>query len=122
MNDPVTIGARAAANRLTADYGSELVTDVEAALQARGSSHPPQRYFDPVSLGELIVSIATLAWTVYSKLTDKKSSPPPEPDVIARKVRVELRSYGETLSDDQEEITEIVVTEIIRAGSEHADV
>jgi hypothetical protein len=62
VTDPVEAVARAAAERLTPDYGPRLKTDVEAALYARGSERGPDQYIDPVALGSLIVSIATLAW------------------------------------------------------------
>jgi hypothetical protein len=64
MIDPVEHTVRAAAHRLVAEHGPGLVTDVEAALHARGSAQRPEQYLDPVSLGSLIVSVATLAWTV----------------------------------------------------------
>ena len=113
MTDPVSDAARAAAERLTPDYGPGLAADVEAALHARGSAQRPERYFDPISLGALIVSIATLAWTVYSDLRKKTSSP--APDVVARTVRVELRKQaGDAAPPGQ--ITEVVVTEVIKAA------
>jgi hypothetical protein len=75
MTDPVSTGARAAAERLTPDFGPGLAADVEAALHTRGSQQRPEQYFDPISLGALIVSIATLAWTIYTDL--KKKTPQP---------------------------------------------
>jgi hypothetical protein len=115
MTDPVADGARAAAERLTPDYGSGLAADVEAALHTRGQEQRPERYFDPVSLGALIVSIATLAWTVYTDL--KKKTPRPAPDVVARTVRVELRNQGDTAAPPAQ-LTEVVVTEVIKAAQD----
>lgn len=68
MTDPVERIARAAATRLTAKHGPSLRVEVEAALHARDSTREPDRYLDPVALGGLIVSIATLAWTIYTDL------------------------------------------------------
>ena len=115
MIDPVEHGARAAANRLTAQHGPRLNTDVEAALQARGSAHRPDRYFDPVSLGALIVSIASLTWTVYTDL--KKKTPTPRADVIARTVRVQLRDAGEVDLTAHDHVIDITVSETLQVAS-----
>jgi hypothetical protein len=115
MTDPVADGARAAAERLTLDYGPGLAPDVEAALHARGPEQRPDQFFDPISLGALIVSIATLAWTVYTDL--KKETANPAPDVVARTVRVELRKMDVTHPASQE-ITDVVVTEVLNAADE----
>jgi hypothetical protein len=115
MTDPVSAGARAAAERLTPDYGPGLAADVEAALHTRGLEQRPERYFDPVSVGSLIVSIATLAWTIYTDLKKKTSSP--APDVVARTVRVELRKQGDTAVPPGQ-IADVVVTEVIKAAQD----
>jgi len=115
MTDPISAGARAAVKRLTSDYGSGLAADVEAALHTRGLEQRPERYIDPVSLGSLIVSIATLAWTVYADL--KKKAANPAPDVVARAVRVELRNRDDA-SSASSEITDVVVTEVIKAAED----
>ena len=119
MTDPVADGARAAAERLAPDHGPGLAADVEAALHTRGQEQRPERYFDPVSLGALIVSIATLAWTVYTDL--KKRTATPSAEVVARTVRVTRRDQGQP--DAPEHVIEVVVTEAIRAaaGQEHAE-
>jgi hypothetical protein len=88
MTDPVSTGARAAAERLAPDHDPGLAADVEAALYTRGQEQRPDQFFDPVSLGALIVSIASLTWTVYTDL--KKKTHRPAPEVVARTVRVEL--------------------------------
>lgn len=106
--------ARAAAEQLAADYGPGLAADVEAALYAEGTAQRPGQYIDPVSVGSLIVAIATLAWTVYSGL--RKKTPEPAPGVVARHVRAELREHSGTSQQETERITEIVVTEIIQAA------
>ena len=88
MANPIAHAARAAADRLAAEHGPGLTADVEAALHARGSTQQPEQYPDPLSLGSLIVSIATLAWTVYIDL--RKSTPKPSHAVIGRTIRVRL--------------------------------
>ena len=120
MTDPIAAAARsaarAAADRLAAEYGPGLAADVEAALHARGSAQRPGQYLDPVSLGSLIVAIATLAWTIYSDLRHK--TPQPSPQVVARHVRTELRNQSDTSQQDSDHITQIVVTEIIQVARE----
>jgi hypothetical protein len=116
-DDPVAVAARATAASLANQHGPGLAADVEAALYARDTDHRPEQYFDPVSLGSLIVSIASLAWTIYTGL--KKKTPQPAPDAFARAIRVELRTRGDTAEEHQDTITEVVATEIIRAASKH---
>jgi hypothetical protein len=91
-----------------------LAAEVEAALAARQSpaAAPPQ-YADPVSLGILIVAIATLAGTVYTDL--RKRTPAPAPDVIARTVRVTLRDSTQAAPPDH--VIDVVVTETINAAA-----
>lgn len=113
MNDDrVAAAARAAAGELAAQYGSALAADVEAALCARDSDYRPERYFDPVALGSLIVSIASLGWTIYSGM---KKSQQPTSEVLARQIRVVQRTRGD-ITGNQEKIIEVVATEIIRAA------
>jgi hypothetical protein len=112
-SDPVASAARAAAQRLAAEHGPGLAAEVEAALATRGTEQRPGQYLDPVSLGILIVAIATLAWTIY---TDKrKTTPDPPTSSVARQVRIELRRQGGTSQHDTDQITEIVVTELLQA-------
>src|SRR6202035_2704826 len=66
IDDPAAAAARSAAAILAPDLGQHLSVEVEAALAARAGAQRPERFFDPVSLGALIVSIATLAWTIYN--------------------------------------------------------
>lgn len=115
MTDPVAVAARAAAGRLVGEYGPRLAADVEAALHAGGSQRRDQ-YIDSVAAGELIVSIANLAWTVYLGLKSKTAKPAPE--VVTRSVRVELRNRGEGDVSEQDKITDVVVTEIIKAADD----
>lgn len=117
MTDPVDDIAQATARQLTTDYGLALPAQVEAALHARGSSHPPTRYGDPVSIASLVVSIATLAWTVYSDL--RKRTPTPSQEVMARTVRVRIED-GENLSlAERDRIIDIVVEETARVAEQH---
>lgn len=111
MSDPVEVAARAAADQLAAVYGPALPTEVEAALQARGYT-PPDRYVDPVAIGALIVSITTLAWTVYTDLRNR--TPAPSSEVVSRTVRVRLGDTGDLDTASRDRIIEVVVGETIR--------
>lgn len=62
MPDPVADASRAAAQHLAGELGPGLAVGVEAALHRRQQAHGPEQYPDPVALGGLIVSVATLAW------------------------------------------------------------
>lgn len=110
MTDPAAQAARSAAAILALDLDPELPAQVEAALSVRNTKQRPNRYFDPVSLASLIVSIATLAWTIYN---DQRShTHDPKPDAIARQVRITLREKDILLPASTERITEIIATEI----------
>jgi hypothetical protein len=115
MTDPSADVARSAAAILAADLGPGLPAEVEAALAARDTARRPDRYLDPVSLASLIVSIATLAWQVYTD--QRKHTPDPPADSIARQVRITLRDQDTTLPPGTDRITEIVATEITRHAS-----
>ena len=116
MTDPITAGARAAARRLTPEYGSGLVLEVEAALHAR-QEQPAEYFLDPVSLGSLIVSVATLAWTIYADLR-RRRTPDISPDVVARRVRVELANRDDTGLAPPVQLIDVVVTETMNAASD----
>ena len=115
MSDPVADGSRAAALRLQDELGPGVLTDVEAALH---SSQPgrvrPDQYVDPISLGALIVSAATLAWNVYTDL--KKKTPAPAADTIARTVRVELETGDVGTPEERDRIIEVVVSETVASA------
>src|ERR1044071_2698265 len=114
MPDPVAVAARAAAQRLEPDSSARLAVEVEAALAARGSEDRPQQFIDPVSIGSLIVALASLAWTIYRDQRKQTNSPGPE--AVARTVRIKLREEGQELPGGR--VIEVVVDETLRAGSE----
>ena len=114
MTDSVANAARSAAVILAPDLGQHLPVAVEAALAARGGDQRPDRYLDLASLGSLIVSVATLAWTVYNDQRNRSHERQPEADSIARQVRITLREQDTALPPGTEHITEVVATEIIR--------
>jgi hypothetical protein len=108
--------ARAAARALAADHGLQLETDVEAALHAEQSGEsPPEQYLDPISLAALIVSAATLAWTIYVDL--KKQTPKPAREVLARRVRLELSPNAKISTSDRDCVIGVVVEDITSPGT-----
>jgi hypothetical protein len=114
-NSFVDKGARKAAEVLSGQFDPTLVMDVERELRSREGSHPPDQYIDPASLASLIVSVATLAWTVFQDL--KKKTPSPAPTVIARAVRVQVRASSELAPSQRDRIIDVVVEETVKAAS-----
>jgi hypothetical protein len=111
-DDPVATAARAAAATLASRLEQPgLPIDVEAALYARGEERRPNQFFDPVALGSLIVSIAALAWQVYSDR--KKEGSTPTQETLTRIIRVRRRESSDPV-DGENEIIELVAAEIIR--------
>ncbi len=115
MTGPAADAARLAAAILAPDLGPNLPAEVEAALAARSTGQRPDKYLDPVSLASLIVSIATLAWTIYNDQRDHTPEPPPA--TIARQIRITLRDQDTPLPESTERITEVIATEITRITS-----
>jgi hypothetical protein len=108
--DPVAHAAHTAARRLAPDHGPSLVPDVYAALHNRDTEQRPDRYFDPISLGSLIVSVATLAWTIYKD--QRATRPSPNKEVIARHVRLQLPPTNDFTTEQRDHIITIVVDDI----------
>ncbi|WP_141578993.1 hypothetical protein [Actinomadura sp. WMMA1423] len=122
MNDTIQQAARAAGARLAPEYGRRLPADVEAALHSGDGASRRERY-DPVSIGGLIVSIATLAWTIYQD-HKKKHNEQPSTQVIIRTVRIELSNDGapeQVNAEQRDRIIEAVVEEIAQAISDETD-
>ncbi|MEV6974055.1 hypothetical protein [Kitasatospora sp. NPDC093806] len=115
--DPIEAGARAAALRLTTPRTPTLTADVEAALHARGASTRPDRYLDPVALGSLVVSVATLAWGVYRDL--RRQTPEPGREVVTRTVRIRLERADTPplplTAEERDRIIEVTVAETLDA-------
>jgi hypothetical protein len=112
MTDPIAETARAAAVRLADEYGPGVLGQVEAELNGRTAG----TYFDPVAIGGLVVAVASLAWTVYADL--KKKTPKPDPEVVARAVRVQLDHPGTVDVAVRDNVIAVVVSETARIGSE----
>jgi hypothetical protein len=108
MNEIARAG-RAAARRLAAEGGPDVRLEVEKALTQRDQ----QKYLDPLSLGSLIVSVATLAWTVIKDLS--KGDQAPSVEQVTRQVRIELTATDHVATaETHNKIINIVVSEIIK--------
>ena len=103
--------ARAAARRLADELDPGLRTQVEDALEAHDSDARPEQYFDPVTLGSLIVSAATLAWTIYKDQREKK--PRPAPKMIIKQVELALPPGDLVPPVPRARVIEVVVEEIL---------
>jgi hypothetical protein len=119
VTDPVADAARAAAVILAPDLGSGLPAEVEAALHARGRDEQAPGQYDPAAIAglavgaaSLIVSTAQLAWSIVSDQRTRTATPSPE--AIARQVRIALRQQDRAAPPGTGQITEVVITEIIR--------
>jgi predicted metal-binding membrane protein len=109
--DTVATAALAAADQM--DPGGPLRTDVLAALHS--SERTAERYNDIVDIAALIVSIATLAWTVTVNLRAKTEKP--KADAVARRVRVEF-PLADNISPEQRDLVIDVVVDRILAEDE----
>jgi hypothetical protein len=113
MTNPVVAGARAAAGRLSARYGSGLPSEVEVVLLEAESVGESSQYIDPISLASLIVSVASLAWSICSE--QRANGFDLAVKDLIKAVRTALRNPDDTRLVPQPEIIEVVVTEIDRA-------
>jgi hypothetical protein len=116
MNEVIERAARAAGKRLATEYGDSVPTEVQRALNAR-DGEPPSQYVDPIALGTLIVSAATLAWTIYRDLKVRTPQQPSR-DVVARALRVKLRDPARPELLQRDRVIEVVVDETVRAAAE----
>lgn len=108
---PVDRIARSAAQRLARDGDlPALVPEVERQLQLGDADQPAERY-EPItiSLAALVVSIASLAWTVYTDL--KKQTPRPDPEVLKRRLRIEAELPEQISTADRDRVLTVIVEE-----------
>jgi hypothetical protein len=117
VNTPIAAGARAAATRLDRDFGPGLPSDVEATLLYGESGGERSAYFDPVSVGSLIVAVATLTWTIYRDQRDKGQRI--DQANVLRAVQIELQQETTADAGTQDKIVTVVVTEVIKAAEKH---
>src|SRR5215831_671883 len=105
--------ARHVALRLGSELDRNLPAVVEARLQ--GGSEAPKRYeaAATIALATFILSAAKFAWDIYRDLKkDSKAAPPP--DVIARRMRLELNVAEEIDIARRDKIITVVVDELMK--------
>ena len=84
-NTEVAAIARRAADRLAEGVDKALRDDVERELAKDPLEERSKRLFDPISLGALIVSLASFGWTVYRDLKkDREGAKADRPTMEAR--------------------------------------
>lgn len=112
MDDPVEKIAWAAAARLAPEFGPRTETEVAAALYVRLRPGNATQY-DPVAIGSLIVSIAALAWQIFTDHRNRK--PNPSRKVSERVLRTEVRREFEATPTTLR-ITEVVIDRILTSS------
>jgi uncharacterized protein (UPF0264 family) len=113
MARPVDRIARSAAARLAQDANLPwLIPEVERQLAVGDSGQAAERY-EPItiSLAALVVSIAGLAWTVYTDL--RRQTPRPDPEVIKRRIRVQVELPEQVSAADRDRILAVIVEETL---------
>jgi hypothetical protein len=110
--------ARNVALRLQDELDRNLPAAVEAQIQAGGAA--PERYESAtaitIALAALILSAAKFAWDIYRDL--KKDSKAPAPEVIARRMRLELNVAEGIDRNRRDRIIEVVVDELVKRPPE----
>jgi hypothetical protein len=105
--------ARRAAMRLGSELDRNLPAVVEARLQ--GGSEAPKRLDAAITiaLAALILNAAKFAWDIYRDLK-KSSKAAPAPDVIARRMRLELNVAEEIDIARRDKVITVVVDELMK--------
>jgi hypothetical protein len=118
MRSSVDDIARSAAQRLSAELNRNLPAMVEAELQGG----KPSERFEPslataIALAALVVSASQLAWNVYRDLK-KDQKAVPAPDLMARRLRLELKVDGNVSAEQRDKVIAVVVDEIVKRPPE----
>ncbi len=117
MSDTPEDIARRAAGRLAREIDPALPAVVEGQLRGGRGAEPAVRFLEPattIALGGLLVSLASLAWTIYRDL--KKDAATPSPDVLARRLRLNADRPEAVTTERRERSIAVIVEEVI-AGS-----
>jgi hypothetical protein len=107
--------ARRAAERLAAQLGADLPTNVEAALQGGAAGAPPRyEVATAIALAALVLNIVKFAWDLRKDMR-AAAAPSPTPEVIARRVRLEAALPDGTTTAQRDQVVAVVVDELSRA-------
>ena len=86
-------------------------------MEAVLASQEAEQYFDPISLGGLIVSVATLAWTMHNDL--RKPTAKSQADAMASRIHAELGSWSNYNPASLSQVIDVVITEVTEADEQH---
>ncbi len=116
MSEPHAHIARHAAVKLAETTHAQLPQLTEGVLAQGESSGPAQTYDAATAIGlaALLVSMASLAWTIYQDRTQAAS--PPRRDLIARQLRVEIEVPHGISVEARDRMVTVVVEETMTYG------
>lgn len=109
--------ARRAAAQLAEPGDRRFLQAVDRALAGSADHERPQRFLDPgtgIALASLLVSAASLAWTIYRDLSARNQPPPPDRLII--ELRQQLDQPPAVPDADRERVIEHVARETIAAS------
>lgn len=117
MTDTPEDIARRAAGRLAPEIDPALPAVVEGQLRGGGGgggAGPPLRFLEPattIALAGLLVSLASLAWTIYRDL--KKDAAAPSPEVLARRLRLDAELPEAVTTERRARLIAVIVEEVV---------
>jgi hypothetical protein len=89
-----------------------LVGEVERRLDSRAVAEPGVYEPVAVSVAALVVSVASLAWTIYSDVKQRDGRV--DREVLSRRIRVALEPSGNVDESERGRIINVVVEETLK--------
>ena len=112
---PIDEIALAAAEKLAGQYGESLIPYTHTALQQK-QSQPTTRSYDDfgniMTLATFLVSLVSLACTIYQTFPRKDG--PPKQEVVVRKIILDERYPTGIPKEHGERVTKVVVEVLIK--------
>jgi|SRR5271165_372672 len=106
--------ARRAAARLSGEFGAALPANLEAAIHGTTGAGQTFEAATVIALATLLLNIAKFAWDIR-KDTRKPAAASPPPDVIARRIRLEVALPAEVTAAQRDRMISVVLEELPRA-------
>lgn len=122
MTTPYANVARAAASRLTADFGADLPALTERALAQEGAAHR-RRSFDiaaTLAVAGFLLSAAQFGWQIYRDLKKDREDKDSKREtllLLVRRMRLSLDPAPDLTPQQRDRLLEVVAEEIL-AGEE----
>ena len=113
MDSAVQAIARSAAEKLSRDLSDPvLVPETERILNNPDASR--SETYEPIalSIAALIVSVASLAWTIYTDT--RKANRTLDKNAVSRRIRVQLTDDANVAPPTRDAVIEVVVEETLR--------